>query len=96
MTAAEAAALAALSRTVGEIDGKLDMVIATQAEHGQRLRTVEDAANADRVVAARVAQLRADGTITKRWVIQTLIAFVVALTAIAGVVLAIAAQVVQQ
>lgn len=95
MTAAEAAALASLSRVVGEIDGKLDMVLATQAEHGMRLRTVEDAANADRAVASRVAAMRAEGTITKRWVINTLIAFVVAIATVAGLAIAVASQVIR-
>lgn len=89
MTAAEAAALAALSKVVGEIDGKLDLVLETQREQGGRLRALEDIAHADKAVASRVAQIRADGTITKRWVIQVLIAFVVALATIAGVVLAV-------
>lgn len=90
MTAAEAAAIGALARTVGEVDGKLDMVIASQADLSSRLRTVEDAVNADRAVASRVANIRAEGTITKRWVIQTLIAFLVGISVIAGTAVAVA------
>lgn len=89
------AAIAALARTIGEIDGKLDTVIDAQREHGTRLRSLEDVSVADRAVASRVAQIRAEGTITKRWVVQTLIAFVVAMATIAGIAAAVVAEVVR-
>lgn len=81
-----------LARALGEIDGKLDLVIGTQKDHGDRLRKLELVAEADRAVASRVAQMRADGTITKRWVIQTLIAFLVGIAVIVGTAIAIAKE----
>lgn len=73
---------------IGGLDAKLDGIIAELDDQGRRLRNVEDASIADRAVASRVAQMRADGTITKRWVIQIAIAIVVAAATVGGLIVA--------
>lgn len=96
MTVAEMiAAIGEVSRRVGSVEGKLDGLIETVEDLARRTRSIEDAATADRAVASRVAAMRAEGTITKRWVINTLIAFVVAIATVAGLAIAIASQVIK-
>ena len=95
MTAAEIAAIGEVSRRVGSVEGKLDGLIETVEDLARRTRSIEDAATADHAVASRVAAMRAEETITKRWVINTLIAFVVAIATVAGLAIAVASQVIR-
>lgn len=73
MTGQEQATLNRVWEKLGAIDSKVDAIGDTMQGIDTRVRTVEDAAIADKAVAHRLAQMTEKSTITKRWVVQVVV-----------------------